>query len=203
MPIKSQNAVLVPLCLPTHTGAIAMSCERHVPSTDCARPFPVIPRFLHRPLRFRQLVFALFLTFTLFVNMLGGWTTSTALAFAFTFPHSTKPALTFQQYLKHAQAAPPGSPFLFPRKTPPIPFRPKSKPVNDATLLSAEPATMKPLTQTLTVAFLRGAANASPIDLVGSDHRLEVRLTLGSFDLSHALNAHGKPFHGALVLKIT
>src|SRR5579863_5039494 len=142
-------------------------------SVEQARPLFIVPRYARPTPRFHQRGFALLLIFTLFVNVLGGWTTSTALAFAFTFAHSTKPTLTFQQYLKNAQQAPPPQPFIFPRNTPPIPFTPKSKPKTSAAAPSAEPPTMKPLTATLTPAFLTSAPNAAPIDLVGSDHRLE------------------------------
>jgi YD repeat-containing protein len=43
---------------------------------------------------------------------------------------------------------------------------------------------MKPLTITLSAAFLAG--NAPPLDRTGSDHHLEVQLAPGSLDLSHA-----------------
>ena len=76
------------------------------PPAEQVRPLLVVPRPSRLMPRFHQRGFAVLLIFTLFVNVLGGWTTSTALAFAFTFAHSTKPTLTFQQFLKHAQQAP-------------------------------------------------------------------------------------------------
>lgn len=79
----------------------------HMSSSPSAQLTPIVPRPPRHHPRFRQLFFTLMLLFTLSVNILGGWTTSTALAFAFTFAHSTKPTLTFQQFLKHAQQAPP------------------------------------------------------------------------------------------------
>ncbi|MHB8598471.1 MAG: RHS repeat-associated core domain-containing protein [Ktedonobacteraceae bacterium] len=69
-------------------------------------------------------------------------------------------------------------------------------------LHSAEPATMKPITLTLTPTFLQGGGNAPPLDVVGSDTRLEMQIQPGSFDLSHASTTKGKPVTGPITLKL-
>src|SRR5579872_4719281 len=51
---------------------------------------------------------------------------------------------------------------------------------------SAEPPTMQPIKQPLSMAFLSGAPGTPPLDLVSSDRRLEVQIPAGAFDLSHA-----------------
>ncbi|HLL78734.1 MAG TPA: hypothetical protein VKT25_04500 [Ktedonobacteraceae bacterium] len=70
---------------------------------------------------------------------------------------------------------------------------------------SAEPPTMQPITQTLSAAFLQGGptGSASPLDLVGSDGRLEVQVQPGSFDVSHATVGAGAPPSGTLSLQVT
>ena len=70
---------------------------------------------------------------------------------------------------------------------------------------SAEPPTMQPITQALSVAFLQGgpASSASPLDLVGSDGRLEVQVQPGSFDVSKATVGTGVAPSGTLSLLVT
>lgn len=45
---------------------------------------------------------------------------------------------------------------------------------------------MKPLTQSLSPALLSGSAGGSPLDLQGSDGRLEIQIPAGSLDFSEA-----------------
>jgi RHS repeat-associated protein len=72
---------------------------------------------------------------------------------------------------------------------------------------SAEPPTMKPITQALTNmqtnAAMVGATSVQPLDLTGSDGRLEVRVSPGAFDLSHALTTQGAAPSGVLTLRIS
>lgn len=122
--------------------------------------------------------------------------------------HPTPPVahgnLTFQQFLK--QGRPDGvyhGSFIFPRKSPPVPIT-KGKSTDYAHLPpSAELPTMTPIAQSLTTAFLTGATGVAPLDLKGSDGRLEIQLQPGSLDLSHAMIAKGKAPTGPLTLHIT
>ena len=68
---------------------------------------------------------------------------------------------------------------------------------------SAEPATMQPLTAPLSSAFLAGSPGAMPLDLKGSDGRLDVRLQPGSLDLSHATVPGGSSPAGPLSVHLT
>lgn len=64
---------------------------------------------------------------------------------------------------------------------------------NYGTLLpTAEPPTMQPITQTLSSSLLSGSTSPTPVDLLGSDGRLEVQLPPGTFDVSQA-TAPGEP----------
>ncbi len=111
--------------------------------------------------------------------------------------------MTFQQYLKdgrpdHVYRGP----LIRPQSAPPVPDKTKIKPINYDTLKSAEPATMKPITLTLTPAFLQGGSNAQPLDVTGSDTRLEIQIQPGSFDLSHAFVQKGTKVSGSITLKL-
>lgn len=114
-----------------------------------------------------------------------------------------KPAnLTFQQFLKMRRNdgfyhGPPVRPASYPK-----PHNPSA--INTAKMLpSAEPATMKPISQALDAAFLTASAGAKAIDVLGSDGRLEVQLARGSLDLSHATVAGGVSPTGTLTLQIS
>lgn len=119
------------------------------------------------------------------------------------FLHRSKPAsLTFQQFLKMRcndgfYHGPPVRPASYPK-----PHNPSA--INTAKMLpSAEPATMKPISQALDAAFLTASAGAKAIDVLGSDGRLEVHLARGSLDLSHATVAGGVSPTGTLTLQIS
>ncbi|HVB23079.1 MAG TPA: hypothetical protein VNG51_14140 [Ktedonobacteraceae bacterium] len=123
--------------------------------------------------------------------MPGNWPIPSALAASSSPAHPKPGALTFQHYLQqgcHNTTA--SGTFIPPAKLPPPPGTQHDKP--GPTLPSAEPPTMKPLTATLSSSFLSAAPGAQPLDLKGSDGRLEVQLAPGTFDLSHASVATGK-----------
>lgn len=149
---------------------------------------PVSIRFPSRSAVFRRFLFILFLTILLGSNVLGGWRFNPSIAFAATKPHAIPAHMTFQQFLnemRHEQQNRPS--FVGPHTPPPNPYA-KYEHFADYRHLppDAEPATMQPIHETLTTAFLSGTAGVQPIDLVGSDHRLEVQIAPGSLDLSHA-----------------
>jgi hypothetical protein len=113
-------------------------------------------------------------------------------------------SLTFQQFLK--QGRPDGiyhGSFIRPRKSPAVPIS-KGKGTDYAHLPpSSEPATMKPISQPLTTAFLTGASGSTSLDLKSSDGRLEIQLSPGSLDLSHATVAIGGVPQEPFTLHIT
>ena len=165
-----------------------------------ARPHIVPPSRRQRVLAHRSLVCSFLLMLLLLLSqVLGNWgfLVKPAEAASASTPRSTPPSFTFQQYLKqgpqHA-AVPAGPPSPYPQP-------PKSSSAKAVTPKpSAEPPTMQPISQPLTSAFLAGSAGASPLDLKGSDGRMEVQLQPGSLDLSHASIASGNAPVGTLTL---
>src|SRR5579885_2177798 len=161
----------------------------------------------HRPRQTRlafspgRLVVPLLLCLLLLAQLLSQWSllTKPAYAAASTPVHSTPPSLTFAQYLKDSSHTSP------PRKGPPSPYpqppkHTQSQPITPPP--AAEPATMKPINAPLSAAFLAGGPGTSPLDLRGSDGRLELVLQPGSLDLSHARIPGSKAPQGALTLQL-
>lgn len=62
---------------------------------------------------------------------------------------------------------------------------------------------MKPLTQALSSSFLGGSPSGTPLDLVGSDGRLELQIQPGSLDVTHATVTGGASPNGTLTLQVT
>jgi RHS repeat-associated protein len=103
--------------------------------------------------------------------------------------------MTFQQFLKAGQRSKAyHGPLIAPSARPSSKSN-KGQPTNYTNLPpSTEPATMKPILQTLSPAFLSGSPGTSALHLVGSDGRLEVLIPAGALDVSHAtLTGGGKP----------
>ena len=122
----------------------------------------------------------------LLAQCIGSWPFAAPVVFASSKPKAVPGHLTLQQFLHEGagRRASAGS-FSFSSKPPQVTLAKGEHLANYAHLPpSAQPPTMKPLTITLSAAFLAG--NAPPLDLTGSDHHLEVRLAPGSLDLSHA-----------------
>ncbi|HZU67136.1 MAG TPA: hypothetical protein VFA09_07650, partial [Ktedonobacteraceae bacterium] len=150
----------------------------------------------------RQLVLSCLLTLLVLAGVLSQWSLliKPASAAASVPVRSTPPSLTFAKYLKQGpHSTPPhsGPPSPYPQppkhSRPGQPFTPSS---------SAEPATMSPINQVLSPAFLHGAKGTTALDLHGSDGRLELILQPGSLDLSHASIPGGKAPHGSLTLQL-
>jgi len=94
---------------------------------------------------------------------------------------------TFQQLAR--QSAAQRQPFKWYQPTTPSPMTKQEQAyANTPHTLppSAEPPTMQPIKQALSMAFLRGAPGTPPLDLKSSDQRLEVQIPAGAFDLAHA-----------------
>ncbi|GAC1568415.1 MAG: hypothetical protein NVS3B14_17570 [Ktedonobacteraceae bacterium] len=105
--------------------------------------------------------------------------------------------MTFQQFLKEGRQDKVYHGPLMHSAALPSSTRTQHALNNAPPLPSAEPATMKSITQVLTATFLAGGSPASPgtptspLDLRGSDGRLEVRIAPGTFDVSQATRADG------------
>ncbi len=158
------------------------------------------------PLGRNSLVLTLVLSLLVLSQVLSNWRVliqPTAYAADVQLAHSTPGNFSFQQYLK---SEPQHNPV---KKGPPSPYPqpPKSKSSAAATptppVPSAEPLTMKPISQPLSSAFLSGEPGVSTFDLKGSDGRLEVQLQPGSLDISKATVSGGKVPSGALTLQVT
>jgi RHS repeat-associated protein len=142
------------------------------------------------------------LSILLFASFLQGWMNPGPTASASSRPHSTPPSFTFQKYLsqgQHPTAVKSGAPSPYPQ-----PPHQATKPGAPSTLPpSAEPATMKPITQALASSFLAGSTGVAALDLKGSDGRLELQLPPAALDVSRATVASGKAPAGSLTLQVT
>ena len=121
---------------------------------------------------------------------MGEWTFLIPHAYAAGRPSDPAASITFQSFLKrgrhdHAYRGP----LVFPSKAPHVPRSPQDHPPDMGHLPpSAEPVTMQPINQPLDAGLLASTTRGgTPLDLLGSDHRLELHIQPGSLDLSHAL----------------
>lgn len=111
--------------------------------------------------------------------------------------------LTFDQFLQQGQRDKAyHGPLILPGT---IPNGPAPKHSTDYANLppTAEPPTMKPLTQDLSSSILAGSTSTTPVDLLSSDGRLELRMPPGSLDVTHATVTAGASPSGALTLQVT
>jgi hypothetical protein len=168
--------------------------------------FPILPpprvrRFLSR----HQVLLLIFTGLVILSGMLGGASLlilRSSAASPAVLPSATS-NVTFQQFLKQGQQD-------LASRTPLVPAgatnkgpAPKQN-TNYANLLpSAEPPTMKPMTQALSSSFLSGDASAVPLDLVGSDGRLELQVQPGALDVTQATVTGGTAPSGALSVQMT
>src|SRR5579883_3507208 len=122
-----------------------------------------------------------------------------------TMPPPPVSHMTVSQFLKEGQRDKAyHGPLIRPSKALTVPLSPKDKHPNLAQLPpGAEPASMKPLSVPLSSTFTTLGATGQPLDVKGSDGRLEVQLQAGSLDLSHARVSSGGAPTGSLTLQIT
>ena len=134
-----------------------------------------------------------FLSLLLFTSLLSGWGFSLPYAVAAGRPHAAPANMTFKQFLQQAASdRAHRTPFVRPQQVRSLPLAKGEHGTNPAQLPpSGEPATMQPITQVLDASFLSGGAGTKPLDLVGSDQRIEVLLQPAAFDFSHATTAKG------------
>lgn len=157
-----------------------------------------------RSLGRHRLFLIFFLSLLLLSEMMGNGGLLVAPAYATSTSFSAgKPAsLTFQQFLKMKSNPNSYHGALVRSSSFPKPHNPHV--MNTTTLPpSAEPVTMKPISQGLDTAFLVEGSGTHTLDLVGSDGRLEVQVAPGSLDLSHAVVAGGAAPSGTLTLQVS
>ncbi len=156
-----------------------------------------------RPLGVR-LCFSILLAILLLSDALTGWASLIPPARAAVSPPSAQSQMTFQQFLKLSKQQHQTTPFAFPRQAPQNQHAAGEK-LSDATKLppSAEPAKMTPISQPLTTSLLAGTTGGTPLDLVGSDQRLEIQIPTGALDVSQASIAGGTKPSGTLTLHVS
>ena len=162
---------------------------------------------------FLRLFSTLLLCLLLFAQVLSGWSDMVAPVYAATtlhHPPSTPASLTLSQYLRQGRRdASYHGPLIRPRSSSLASGHPPYNSNPNTWLLSAEPATMQPIHQMLDATFLAGGIGAKPLDLVSSDHRLEVLIPPGALDLSSATllssshSVHPTPAHGPFTLQLS
>ena len=156
----------------------------------------------------RSLVFSFLLTLLLLLSeVLGNWgflAKPVEAASAGVRP-SAPASMTVQKFLKEGRNDQVyHGPLMRPQKAPTLPAATRGHGTNTANLPpSAEPATMKAMTQSLAPTFLQGSAGLKSLDLRGSDGRLEVLIAPGAFDLSKATVAGGSAPQGSITLRLS
>lgn len=152
----------------------------------------------------RHCIFTLSLILLVFTTLLGDWAFPLPYVYAGGHPHhkGVPGSLTFKQFVQQGTLiAHHKGHFTRPRIYPHVPTARNEHGTDLAHLPpSAEPPSMTPMRQLLDSTFLNGSIGVKPLDLVGSDHRLEVQIQPGSLDLSHAILASGTAPTGPLTL---
>ncbi len=171
------------------------------------RPHITFPFRPHRQFTRRQLLLSALLLIVVLSGVIGGWSTGLFSSHA-AGPLTSAPAsMTFAQFVKEGrQDSTYRGPLILPAPSQVSPPPGKgTRHYTDYAHLppSAEPATMQPISADLSSAFLAGSPGAVPLDLKGSDGRLEVRLQPGSLDLSQATVAGGGSPVSPLSLHLT
>ncbi len=167
------------------------------------RPHVAFPFRTPRRLTRRQLLLSALLLIVVLSGVIGGWSSGVFSSHAAGPLPSAPASMTFQQFLKkgtHQQVKRSGPPAPYPQ-----PPRRTSKQLATTSSFpsSAEPATMQPINQPLSASFLAGSPGEQPLDLKGSDGRLEVQLQPGSLDLSQATVTGGAAPAGGLSLQLS
>jgi len=178
--------------------------QRRGSSSALDRPFVTPPR-KRSGVAARELFFAVMLSLLLLSDVLGGWGFTLPRAYAAGRPPSPPANMTFQQFLKqgrHDRVY--HGPFVHPQSAPAVPGSSHEHSTDYRHLPpSAELVTMKPISQPLDASLLAGSAGGKPLDLVGSDKRLEVQIQPGSLDVSHATVPGGGAPSGTLTLQFS
>ena len=171
-------------------------------------PLVVPPTHARRWLTRRQLLLLIFLSILLLTGVLGDWSFRVKPVYAASTGAQTDTSqngLTFQQFVSEGRPdhAYHGYPII-PANSPSRVKTPKGAAVRQVNPLpSAEPPRMKPIALSLSSAFLTAGSTGTSLDLRGSDGRLEVLVSPGAFDLSHATVAGGTPPNGSITLHLT
>ncbi|MEO6893364.1 MAG: hypothetical protein ABI324_30635, partial [Ktedonobacteraceae bacterium] len=161
------------------------------------------------PFRFLSLRLCFFFLIALLLlsDVLTGWASLIPPAYAAAKPPTPQASMTFQQFLKDGRQdrSTYRGPLRWPQSSPAVPVSKNSQAASSLASLppSTEPAKMTPIRMSLNAGFLTATAGSTPLDVVGSDQRLEVRLQPGSLDLSHATVSGGSPPSGTLTVQIS
>ncbi len=153
-----------------------------------------------------QLLLIGLLGLLVFTGLLSDWSllVKPVMAASFGIRPSAPASNTFQQFLNEGQQSKAShGPLTYSGTLSKVP-QPQN-PTRYANLPpSAEPPTMQPITQALSTSFLQGGTtnSARPLDLLGSDGRLEVQVQPGSFDISKATVGAGASPSGTLSLQV-
>src|SRR6266849_1540388 len=170
------------------------------------RPHVRPPWRLYPRLSRRQLFLALILSLFLLSDMLGGWIFLIPQAYAAKRPSDPPAKTTFHTFLKdHNPTHAYRGHFVFPSKAPAVPRGPHPHDIYmDNLPPSGELPTMTPISQVLSSGlFMGGPTTLNPLDLTGSDSRLEVQVAPNSLDLSHATVLRGGGPTGPFTLQIS
>lgn len=111
--------------------------------------------------------------------------------------------VTFQQFLKQGQQDQATRTSLVPAGATNKGLASKQTTHYGTLLPTAEPPSMQPITQALSSSLLSGSTSSTPVDLLGSDGRLQVQIPPGTFDVSQATVPGGAAPSGALSLRVT
>src|SRR6266849_737143 len=180
----------------------ASSDLRPLPDRPHVRP----PRRPYPRLSRRQLLTSLILSLWLLTNMFGGWIFLIPQAYAAKRPSDPPAHTTFHTFLKdHNPTHAYRGRFVFPNKAPAVPRGPHPHDIYmDNLPPSGELPTMTPISQVLSSGlFMGGPTTLNPLDLTGSDSRLEVQVAPNSLDLSHATVLRGGGPTGPFTLQIS
>ncbi len=168
--------------------------SRALPDRPHVRP----PRRPSPRLSRRQLLTSLILSLWLLADLLGGWIFLIPQAYAAKRPSDPPARTTFHTFLKdkrHDHVS--RGRFVFPSKAPAVPRGPHDHATTMSQLPpSGELPTMQPLNQVLPSSLLTtGPTSSTPLNLKGSDGRLELLIQPNSLDLSQAVtvSAQGTP----------
>ena len=168
------------------------------------RPHVIATPKSRRSLTRYQLFLMILMSLLLLSEMLGSWSFLVKPAYAASdgTQASSTGGLTYQQFSSEGpQGKAYRGPAVIPAKSPSR-LKPSKGPFTDYSKLppSAEPATMKPISMPLDAAYQTAGSTAKPLDLLGSDGRLEIIIQAGTFNLTKATVASGTAPQGSLTL---
>src|SRR5579859_2998365 len=181
--------------------------QPHPDSHSSNNSSPVLPPPRKRLSLTRRRLFVLislsvFVTLLLLSQIVSNWSFLFKPTYASSSPTG---GLTYQQFASEGR---PNNVYHGPAIIPansPSRLKQSKGPFTDYSKLppSAEPPTMQPISMPLDTAYQTAGASAKPLDLPGSDGRMEVVIQPGTFDLTKATTASGVAPQGNLTLRFS